>query len=245
MHRPRYAIGFLLAPILFAMVFAAVGCGAGGTEKLTIDRFFGASRMGDNVTLGGIATVAFDPRVEGQVTGSSVVSVSEEQVTPLRLKELAAAYEEARRASEDLNKRKLAYQDQHTEELNRLLDAERKGLKLRGKDAEFQAAWNKWREETAAVEKNLSAARGKLQAERSIAEMSVLNPQNPIDATQYDGELAMKEYTLSAATITPAGQRVTRRLVLTLQQARLKGETPITGRWIITKITDVTASKTP
>ena len=244
MHRPRYAIGFLLAPILFTMAFLTVSCG-GGPEKLLIDRFFRASRMRDNVTLGGNATVAFDPRVEGQVEGSSVVSISEEQVTPLHLKELARAYDEARRASDELNRKKLAYQDQHADELKRLLDAERKGQKLKGKDAEFQVAWNKWREETGSVEKNLSTAREKLQAERSIADISVFNPQNPVDATQYDGELALKDYTVSAAIITPTGQHVTRTMVITVQQARLKGDQPIAGRWIITKIKDVTAGKTP
>ncbi len=240
MHRPRYATGFLLAPIVFIMFFFTVGCGGGGPEKGTIDSFFRAARLRDNVTLGGISMVQYDARTQGQVESTSVVSISEEQVAPLHLKEYAKAADEAKKASDDLNKRKLAFQDEHADELKRVLDAEKKGAKLKGKDAEFQVSWNKWREQTNSIEKTLSDAREKLAAERSVADTSVANAQNPVDPTQYDGELATKEYTLNANVLTPEGQHVTRTLVITLQQARLKGEKPITGKWIITKIKDVT-----
>ena len=241
MHRPRYVTGFLLAPIVFTLLFLAAGCSGGGEEKNTIDKFFRASRMRDNVTIGNIAMASFDPRTEGQVENSGFVSMTEEQVAPLHLKELAKAHEEARKASDDLNKKKLAYQDAHAEELKRFLDAEKKGLKLKGKDAEFQANWTKWREDTMAVERKVSDTREKLNAERSVADVSLINPQNPIDHTQFDGELASKDCTVNANIITPTGQHVTRTLVITLQQARLKGEKPVTGRWIITKIKDETA----
>ncbi len=240
MHRPRYATGFLLAPIVFTMFFLTIGCGGGGAEKSIIDNFFRASRLRDNVTLGNISMAQYDPRTEGQVESTSVESISEEQVAPLHLKEYAKAVDEAKKASEDLNNRKRTFQDEHTDELNRLFAAEKKGAKLKGKDAEFQASWNKWREDTTTVEKNLSDAREKLSAERSVADTSVANAQNPVDPTQFDGELATKDYTVKANVMTPDGQHVSRTLVITLQQARLKGDKPITGKWIITKIKDVT-----
>jgi hypothetical protein len=56
--------------------------------------------------------------------------------------------------------------------------------------------------------------------------------------------MATKDYTVSANTITPTGQHVTRTLLITLQQARLKGDKPITGKWIITRIKDTTAGGT-
>ena len=244
MHRPRYATGFLLAPIVFIVLLVAVSCGSGGDEKLTIDKFFQASRLRDNVTLGNISMVQFDPRTDGQVERSSLVSVGEEQVTPLHLKELAKAVDDAKKASDDLNKKKLAYQDQHADELKRVLDAEKKGVKPKGKDAEFQAGWNRWREDTTTVEKNLSDAKEKLAAERNVADTSVANAQNPVDPTQFDGDLASKDCTVNAEVITPTGQHVTKKLVITLQQARLKGDKPITGKWVITKIKDTTAGGT-
>ncbi len=244
MHRHRYATGFLLAPIAFMMFFLTAACSGGGTESLTIDKFFRAARMRDAVTLGNISMAQFDPRTEGQVESAKVVSMTDEQVTPLRVKELAKAQEDAKKASDDLNKRKLTYQDEHADELKRVLDAEKKGQKLKGKDAEFQVTWNKWREETTTVEKTLSEARQKLNAERQVAEISTMNAQNPVDLSKYDGEIASKDVTVSAEVISPNGQHVTKTLLVTMQQARLKGDAPITGKWIITKIKDTSAGGT-
>lgn len=239
MHRPRYATGFLLAPIVFTVLVLA-GCAGGGTEKTTIDKFFRASRMRDNVTTGNVSMAQYDPRTEGQVESTSLISMSDEQVTPLHLKELGKAVDEAKKADDDFTKRKYAFQDQHTEDLNRLLAAQKKGQVLKGKDTEFQREWQKWVDDTKASAMKLSDAREKLSAERGVADTSVANAQNPIDPTQYEGELASKDYTVSAEVITPTGQHVTRTLVITLQQARLKAEPPITGKWIITRIKDTT-----
>ena len=85
MHRPRYAIGFLLAPILLTVVFVTFGCGPGGPEQSVIQKFFQSSRLRDNMTLGGMALTAFNPNTDGIVEGFSVVSVSEPQVQPLHL----------------------------------------------------------------------------------------------------------------------------------------------------------------
>ncbi len=240
MHRPRYALGFLLAPIVFTLFFLSAGCAGGGAEKTTIDKFFRASRLRDNVTVGNISMAQYDPRVEGQVESTSIVSVTEEQVTPLHLRELGKAADEAKKADDEFTNKKRAYQDQHIDELNRLQAAQKKGQALKGKDSEFQREWQKWVDDTKESSKKLSDAREQLLAERGVADTSVMNPQTPVDPTQYEGELATKDYTISAEVITPTGQHVTRTLVITMQQARLKGDKPITGKWIITKIKDVT-----
>jgi hypothetical protein len=65
----------------------------------------------------------------------------------------------------------------------------------------------------------------------------MLNPQQPIDVTEYDGVLASKDMTLSANVRMPDGQSVKKTLVVTLQQARLKGPTgDMEGRWIVTTV---------
>ncbi len=242
MHRPKYAIGFLLAPIVFTIAFLAAGCGGGYPEQPTLNKFFSASKLRDTVTMNNIAMVDFNKNSDGVVENFSVVSVTEPQVVPLHLKEFAKAYDEARRASDDLNNRKRAYQDEHADELKRLLEAERRGAKIPPKDAAFQASWNKWRQDTAEIEKKVSETRQKLSAERSVADISTFNPQTPIDPTAYEGELATKDYTISANMITPDGKHVTKTLLVTLQQARLKSDKgDITGKWIITKIKEAAA----
>ncbi len=244
MHRPKYAIGFLLAPIVFTLTFLAAGCGGGYAEKPVLDKFFQASKLRDTGTMNNIAMVDFNKNTDGIVENFSVTAVSEPQVAPLHLKALAKAHDEARKASEDLNKRKLAYQDEHSDELKRLLQAERKGAKIPPKDAAFQASWNKWRQDTVDIEKKVSETRQKLAAERGVADISTFNPQSPIDPTQYDGEIATKDYTLNANVITPDGKHVTKTLVVTLQQVRLKGDKgEIAGKWIITKIKEAEAGK--
>jgi hypothetical protein len=241
MHRPRLAQGFLLAPIVFTLVFFTFACG-GGAEKGTLDNFFRASKMRDNSTLANIATVSFDPRTDGLMESFSVTNVSEEQVKPLELKQLAKAHEEAKAADDEFTKKKLAYQDQHSDELKALLEAEKKGQPAKGKAAEFKVAWDKWRADTMTSSRAAAATLEKLNAERGIADISVFNPQNPVDPTQYDGDVATKTYTIAAKILTPDGQHVSKTLVLTLQQARLKGDKPIIGKWIITKIEDQAAT---
>ncbi len=248
MHRPRYAIGFLLAPVLFTLVFFTFACGGGGPEQSVIQKYFASSRLRDQMTLGGMALVAFNPNTDGIVENFSVVTVGEPQVQPLHLKDLAKAYEDARKASDDLNNKKKAYQDgrpSFADDLKKYQEAERKGLKLKGKDAEFQVAWDKWREDTAEVEKKVSVAREALSSERSVADLSTNNPQNPIETTQYDGEMVTKDYTINANIQTPDGQHVKKTLVVTLQQAKLKSEKgDITGKWIVTKIKEAAAGAT-
>ena len=243
MHRPRVALSFLLAPIVFTLVFFTFACG-GGADKPTLDNFFRASKMRDNSTLANIATVAFDPKTDGVVESFSVTNVGEEQVQPLRLKELAKQHDEAKKADEEFTKKKLAYQDQHSDELKALLEAEKAGKPAKGKAAEFKTSWDKWREDTKTSSKAVSEALSQLSTERGIVDISVFNAMNPIDATQYDGELATKIYTITAKILTPDGQHITKTLALTLQQARLKADKPIMGKWVITKIAEQGGGKT-
>src|SRR5512146_3326596 len=83
MHRSRHATGFLLAPILLTLVLGVLACSGGGPEKGLIDNFFRASRLGDAATLGGISMASYNPREQGQVTSTSVISISDERVAPL------------------------------------------------------------------------------------------------------------------------------------------------------------------
>ncbi len=238
MLRPRIALGVLLAPTLLTLVFLA-GCG-GGAEQSIVQQFFQASRLRDNITLGNIATVAFDPREQGQVQTFSVVSVSPEQTTPLHIKELAAAQKAVLDEDAAYTKKRKEYQDANLDAIDRVITAGHTNAKLKGKDADVQATWSRILEEGAAIEKRKSEAREKLNAERPIAELSVANTQNPVDVSALDGVMVSKDVTVSANVRTPAGQTVKKTLVVTLQRAVMKDAKgqDVAGKWLVTKVQD-------
>ncbi|MFB3854792.1 MAG: hypothetical protein ACE148_13330 [Vicinamibacterales bacterium] len=241
MHRSRVVVGFLLAPMFLALVVTTLGCG-GSSEEPLVRRFFAASRMGDNVTLANIATVVFDPKRDGQVESMSFVSETEEQVQPLELKARAEAFRAAQAEEQAFTNKKREYQDANAEAIKRVLDAEATNKKLNPKDAAIQAEWTKWRTETQQMAKKVSEARARMNENRDVVEVSMQDPQHPIDVTLYEGVLATKEMTVSARVRTPGGEAVQKTLTLTLQQARLKGDAgDLVGNWVITKIREGSA----
>lgn len=239
MHRSRACSLALLVPILALVVLAGAGCSS-PPEQPILQQFFQVSRLRDNVTLGNIATVNFDPREDGQVTSFKIVEVSANRIQELHLRALAKEHAEARAADDDFTKRKKDYFDANTDAIERVIKAERANAKPKGKDLEVQQAWSKWRDETAQIAKRVSDVRTKLAAERGITELSASDPGSPIDATKYDGEIVQKDVTIDAQVRSPAGETSSKRLVLTLQRARLKGDggKEIVGRWIVTRIRD-------
>jgi hypothetical protein len=239
MRRPRIQSVTLFALSALTMAWLAA-CGGGASEEPLVRQFFRASQLRDNQTLANFAVTSVDPRTEGVVQSFDIVSVSEERRQPLTLRELARAHEEARAAETEFTKRKLAFQDANMEAIDRVLKAERSNARVSGKDAEVQAAWTKWRSETADYSKRVSEARTKLQAQRPIAELSVDNPRAPVDVTKLDGELISKDITVNTQVKEPAdkgGQVVPKTLVLTFQRATGKVDgKDVTGKWIITSI---------
>jgi|SRR5262245_52289447 len=212
-----------------------------GSEHTILNQFFAASRLRDNTTLGNFSTVAFEPATQGTITSLSITNVSAEERTPLQLKALAKAQEDARAEDAAFTKRKDEYASQAGEALQRVVKAGRTG-QLKGKDAEVQAAWFKLVDEGVAVAKKLSDSRRTLAAQSAVIDLSVADPRNPVDTKKYDGELVSKRVTIDAPVRLPDGQTVRKTLVVTLQRAELKAERPITGRWIVTGIRDASGS---
>jgi hypothetical protein len=239
MHRSRFALGFLLTPILFTLVVSTLGCG-GSSEETIVRKFFAASRMRDNVTLGGIATVVFDPKTDGQVETFSFVSETPEQTQALDLKAKAAAFKEAQKADDAFTAKKNEYQKANLEAIDRVLKAEKASKKLAGRDADVQKAWTKWRDDLKESSKKVSDARKALGSDAAkVTELSMQNPMKPVDVTDHEGTLATKEMTISAKVRTPDEQSARKTLIVTLQQGRLKandGGADIVGKWVITKV---------
>ena len=236
MYQPLLRTHVLFAFTICALAGFVAGC-AGGAEQAIIRNYFVASRVNDTATLGNIAMVRFDPRVDGVVRNPSVQSVEEEQRRPLRVRELDQAVSDAQSAEAYFTTRKIDYQDENVDAINRVLEAESEGRDVARRDLEVQEAWTTWREETRQHAKMVSDAQVTLNDESAIAELSLFDPNNPIDLTQYDGELISKRVTIAATVETPDGQQVERAMVVTLEIVQLAAGpdgVALQGRWIVT-----------
>lgn len=234
MARSRMKVPVLA--LCMGMLFGA--CGGGGEEETLIRSYFQAARFGDRDSLNNIAMYAWDTQERGVVSRPSVESVSEEQSRPLRMVELSQALAEAQEAEEVFTQEKIVYQDENFDAINRVLEAEREGNNLRRRaDREVQEAWTDWRDRTIVHSRAVAAARDELNAEVNEAQLSMFDPSNPIDVTQYEGELVTKEVELSAR-IELDGDEREEMLTITLQRTILAGDDgmPMEGRWVIRNI---------
>jgi hypothetical protein len=232
MSRPN-SRWFIVPALVLAVVAGA--CGGGGEEYTLLNKYFMASRVADNMTLANIATVAFDPKVDGQMMSFKVVSVSEEKIEPLQLKQHAADLQAATDEEKAFTEKKKEYQDANTDAIDRILKAEGKNQTLRGRDAEIQKEWNKWRDQTSEHAKKLSALRKNVAEDQPIVEISCQDQRNPIDTTAYEGEVAQKEVTIDGQVKTDAGTAA-KNFVFTLQRVTLRNVNgrDLVGRWVIT-----------
>ena len=229
----------LVVALALIVVSFGVSCGgSAGPEQQILTNFFRAARVRDNVTLGNLSAVSFDPRTEGSVEEFSIVSISDEQRRTLPIHELTEAVAKARADDEDLAKRKKAYQDANFPALQRVVKAEQAKETVKGADAEIQTAWTRWREEQTQSLRRLSEARTKLATEQEQAVASLTAPgRDDVDVSTMDVEVAMKAVTVNAQVKTPDGPTVPRTLVFTFQRAIAKqGGQTTEGRWLIVGI---------
>jgi len=239
MIRPQRS--FVLGLSVLAGALLSAACGSVPEEQV-LRQYFTASRMRDNVTLGNIATVSFDPNERGSIQSFDIVSVGMEEKRPLRVKELAAVEEAARVADEEFNKKKKEYQDANLRAIERVVAAEQKRAALRGPDLAIQQAWTKWRDESAEYAKKLSDARRALAEERNLATPSLASVNPPVDPATVDGELLTKDVMVKADVRMPDGSTKPTDLRVRFTRADVTGATPATGKWIITEIADAAAA---
>jgi hypothetical protein len=239
-RRARAFAGLSALIALPALALVAAACGSGAEQQI-LQKYFSASRLRDQATLGNIATVSFDPAEDGSVQTFDVTNVGPEQVKQLRVRELRKAYDDARAADDEFSKRKKKYQADNVEAIDRVIKAERSNARVSGRDAEIRTAWAKWLEEMAQHAKLVNDTRKALSDERSIAELSVFDARRPIDISEYDGELVSKDVTVNAR-VSKEGQASEKALVVTMQRARLKkDDQELNGRWVVTDIREASA----
>ena len=242
MHRPRNYWWLFLTPVLVVLAFSAAGCG-GSEHDMMVRKFFQSARSGDVATLGNIATVSFDPNKDGRAENVSFVSQTPEQTRVLKLQDLDKVYKEAQAAEADFSKRMREYQDKNIDAINRIVKIEQSGKgKPAGADLAVQAAWTKWREDNAVVQKAKSDAHKALLAERKVADLSMpdVDPLTFAEATEVTSEL-----TYTADVRTPDNQVSKKTLVFTLQRLILKDSAGKIkeGTWMITGLKEAGAAQ--
>jgi hypothetical protein len=114
-----------------------------------------------------------------------------------------------------------------------VLKAESANRKLAGRDAQIQAEWTKWRNETAESSKKLSEARNVLSDARPVAELSTARMQPQPNLTTVDAQVITKDVMINATVRAPDGSTSEKPMVVTLKRVRI-GE--INGIWIFAAV---------
>jgi hypothetical protein len=238
---PRKVSAMTLVTLFGGLALMTAACSMGrAPEEQVLTNFFRASRVRDNATLANISAVSFDARTDGTVQDFEIVNIGEEQRRTLQIKQLAEEEEKAKQDDAAFAKKKKEYQDANLEAIERVVKLERSGGTARGKDAEVQAAWTKWRNEQSQYQKRVSEARAKHANERALAINSLTAPGQPdVDVSGMNVELVTKQVTVNAEVREPSGGATTNKTyVFTLQKAVGTGgpDGDRDGRWIITSI---------
>jgi len=241
MHRPRHSGWLLLVPVVVALALTATGCG-GSNHDLMVRKFFTSAATGDVATLGNIATVSFDPNRDGRAQNLKFVSETPEQTRVLKITELEKVYKEAQAAETDFSKRMKEFQDKNIDAINRIVKIEQSGKgKVAGGDLAIQAAWTKWRDDNAVVQKAKSDAHKALLAERKVADLSLPDA----DAATFAEATELTTEVTYTADVRLDNQVTKKTLVLTFQRVQLKdAEGKIKeGSWMITGLKEAGAAQ--
>jgi hypothetical protein len=241
MHRPRHSGWLLLIPVLVALALTAAGCG-GSDHDLMVRKFFTSAATGDVATLGNIATVSFDPNKEGRAQNLKFISETPAQTRVLKLAEMDKVYKEAQAAETDFSKRMKEYQDKNIDAINRVVKIEQSGKgKPAGGDLAIQAAWTKWRDDNAVVQKAKAEALKALQAERKVADLSL----SDVDASTYPEVTEETRDVTYTADVRLDNQVTKKTLVLTFQRVVVKDAAGKIkeGNWMITALKDAGAAQ--
>jgi hypothetical protein len=231
-----------IALLSLAVALPGLAACSSAPEAHILQQFFRASRLNDTTSLAGFATARFQPQTDGTITRFDIVSVSPERRDALRTVTLTREFEAVRADEAEFTRRKDTYYLENQEAIARVLKAESVKASLAGRDAEIQAAWAKLREESSQHSRKVSEAQRKLKTESVVVQLSLENPTNPVDATAREGELVTKDVTIAASVRRADGSSADRTLVVTMQQAVLKGEPEVAGKWIVTGVRDTTGS---
>jgi hypothetical protein len=90
-----------------ASVMLAAACGWTPADEQVLTKFFEQSRVYDKTRLAAVATVVFDPRIEGVVDRFTIVERTDEPLTKDRISRRVTVEANIRSAAGQMNHRKL------------------------------------------------------------------------------------------------------------------------------------------
>ncbi len=232
----RFVLSHAAALAAVSALVLTAACSSHSNEQQILRKYFQANQLRDQSTVGNVATVEFDPLVDGTVQSFDITAVSPEKTTKLNIRQYAEDFRKAKEDNEAFTKEVNKFQKDNAVEIDRVTKAAQGQKALKGKDAELHAAWTKWVSDRVDHTSRLSDARRKLASETRVAELSTFNALKPIDINEYEGDLISKDVTI-AAKIKKDNTVADKTLVVTLEKATLKGPAgERDGRWIITDI---------
>lgn len=238
MIRSRVRSALKAVLLLLPIVALEVACSR-PPEQQMLTQYFRAARNRDNTTAAMMSAVTLDPRQQGSIESFDITSVGAEQRSPLSLKALLDAAEQARTAEAEFQKQKRAYSNANLKTIEEVLKLESDpAAKLTPQQAAVKPVWDKWRADTATFVRNLTAARAAVTAATGPVEASLTQPGQPkFDVNTFEGEWVNKDVAIKAQFTSPEGQASEKDLVITLSKAvGTQAGVPRDGKWIITKI---------
>ena len=241
MTRFRTQAFVLSLAALLPVALTAAACSR-PPEQQQLTQFFRAAKARDNTTLAMMSAVEFSPREQGTVDDFSITSVSVETRKPLGLKALLDAEKRAKDADADFARRKMDYQTANLAMLQQVVKLERDpASKMTAAQQVVKAAWDRWREDSTASTRAVSAARTTVTNAIGPAEASLTQPGLPaFEPATFEGDLVSKDVAITASVRSPQGDVAPKNLTFTLTRVvGTQAGQPREGRWIITKIAGV------
>jgi hypothetical protein len=238
MPRTRAKAIFLIAVLAGPLALLAAACSRPAEHQL-LNQFFRASRARDNATLAMMSAVTIDPREDGVVENFTITNVSEEQRTPVNLRELVAAEQKARADEAEFSRRKKEYQDANLTAIEQVLKLERTpAARMTPAQQTVKTEWDRWREETTTYTRRVAESRQAVGNSIGPIESSLSQPGSPaLNPSEFEGALVTKTVTVDARVASPQGETSNKTLTVTLQRAEgTQAEQNVSGRWIITRV---------
>ena len=224
------------ALVLVPATLLAVGCSR-PPEQQFLTQYFRAAKARDNTTVGRMAAVEIDPRKDGSVEDFSIISIGDDQRSPLTFKPLFEAELKTRHDENAFLKTKIEYQNANIKVIEEVLKVEQLNptAKLTAGQEKVRLEWNQWRAGISAHAKATASAAAAIKSSTGVAEASLTQPgQSPLDPRTFDGETIRKEVVVAATVRSPDGATSQKTLTVTIERVAGNGRE---GRPIITKIT--------
>jgi hypothetical protein len=208
-------------------------------EQQQLTQFFRAARNRDATSISMMASVSIDPRTQGSIESFTITSVSDERRAPVDFKSLTDAIEKAQKDEYEFQLRKKVYSDANRKTIEEILKLERTPApKFTPAQTAVKTEWDKWRAETADYVKNLTTTKSALLAATAPVEVSLTQPgQAKFDASAFQGEMVLKDVTVSAQHKSPGGATTDKDLTVTMMKVvGTQAGTARDGKWIVTKV---------